>query len=57
MRGRTIEPHLQAAAVDIKRDTALCRGLLKRRLSLEIIDVRVSGLIHPRTGKWGVMVG
>src|SRR5207247_292540 len=54
---RTIEPHLPAAAVDFERDAALRRGLLKRGLSLEIIDVRVPWLIHPRTGKWAVMVG
>ena len=57
MRGRRIEPNLPAAAVDFERDTTLRRGLLKRRLSLEIIYVRVPWLIHPRTGKWGVMVG
>ena len=53
----TIEPHLPAAAVDFERDAALRRGFLKRRLRLEIIYVRVPGLIHPRTGKRGVMVG
>ena len=50
MRGRTIEPHLPAAAVDFEGDAALRRGLLKRRLSLEIIYVHVPWLIHPRTG-------
>ena len=54
---RTIEPHLPAAAVDFERDAALRRRLLKRCLSLEIIYVHVPWLIHPRTGKRGVMVG